>query len=537
MDDTTPSTHPVEPSDSQASAASAFPVDPQPAPLWARPADTDQPATSNAAAPIWRLPPQPTTWAPIGDAVDAAPAWSPAGDSAKPAPVADVTPAPQPAFAWAPVGQAMTPDPAHSYAPRPESVAAGPARQAHGSRARSVGGTFAVAILAAALASGGTYAALDSSGALNRVTVAAPAPAAATPPAAATGPVGQPATVQSVPTSGSVVVDVAAKVTPAVVTIVSTIGSSSTTPDPFGQGSGGGTGVGSGVIYDSNGWILTNHHVVNGATAISVKLSDGRTFKGTVYGTDTLTDLAIVKIDATGLPTAELGDSGSLKPGQLVIAIGNPLAQYTDSVTTGVVSGLNRSIDLSEGSLDDLIQTDAAINPGNSGGPLLDANGKVIGINTATASTAQGIGFAIPVNLARAITAQAVAGEKLSRPWLGVRYQALDAGLAAANNLTVDHGAWITAGSAASQGTGGTGKQGSAAATPAVQADSPAAKAGLKEGDVIVSVDGTNVDATHPLVELLAAHAPGDSITLGIQRGSSALEVQVTLTTRAATVQ
>jgi S1-C subfamily serine protease len=268
---------------------------------------------------------------------------------------------------------------------------------------------------------------------------------------------------------------------------------------------------------------------VEGADTLTVRLNDGRTFPAKVYGIDTLTDLAIVKIEATGLSTAALGDSSALKPGQSVIAIGNPLGEYTNSVTTGVVSGLNRSIDISGGNLDDLIQTDAAINPGNSGGPLLDLAGNVIGINTAEAGQAQGIGFAIPIDLAKALTRQALAGEKLSRPWLGIRYLPIDAGIAAANKLTVDHGAWITT-------TGGTGR-GSASGGTAIEANSPAAKAGLKDNDIITAVDGQTVDATHPLVALLATHDAGSTITLTVQRGSESLDIKVTLAQRPANVQ
>jgi S1-C subfamily serine protease len=229
-----------------------------------------------------------------------------------------------------------------------------------------------------------------------------------------------------------------------------------------------------------------------------------------------------VKIDATGLPTVQFGDSSSLKVGQLAIAIGDPLGQYQGTVTTGVISGVNRSIDVSNESLNDLIQTDAPINPGNSGGPLVDASGQVIGINTAEASSAQGIGFAIPINLARPLTQQALAGQPLSRPWLGIRYETLDAGLAATNHLSVNSGAWITSGQSGQV---------------AVEANSPAAKAGLQENDVIVAVDGTNVDDGHPLDELLALHAPGSSVNLTVVRGSSTLQVQVTLATRPTTAQ
>ena len=276
------------------------------------------------------------------------------------------------------------------------------------------------------------------------------------------------------------------------------------------------TGIGSGFIFDPNGWILTNHHVVADSTNLTVQLSDGRSFPAKVYGSDTLTDLAIVKIDASGLPTASLGESGQLRVGQLAIAVGDPLGEYPGTVTTGVVSGLGRSINDSNINLDDLIQTDAAINPGNSGGPLVDQNGSVIGIDTAIAGSAQGIGFAIPIDLAKPLMKQALAGEQLSRPWMGIRYQPVDAGVATRNNLSVNAGAWIT--------SGGNGS--------AVEAGSPAEKAGIKEGDVITAVNGTKIDTNHPLIELLASHAPGESVTLTVQRGNQEANIQITLTTR-----
>jgi serine protease Do len=295
-------------------------------------------------------------------------------------------------------------------------------------------------------------------------------------------------------------------------------GSSGQTPYgiPTGQAP---VGVGSGVIFDANGWILTNRHVVADGGTLTVQLSDGRAFPAKVYGVDTLTDLAIVKINATGLPAARLGNSSALAVGQFVVAVGDPLGQYPGTVTTGVVSGLGRSLAASAGSLDDLIQTDAAINPGNSGGPLVDATGAVIGIDTAIEPTAQGIGFAIPINVARPLTVQALAGEKLSRPWLGIRYEPLDAGLAARAGLAVTEGAWITG------ATNGA----------AIESGSPAATAGLRENDVITALDGTKVDTNHPLVELLAQHAPGSTVVLTVHRGSSDLAIRVTLTTRQAT--
>ena len=419
-------------------------------------------------------------------------------------------------------------------------------------RKRALAGMAALAIGAATLASGGTAVVLLASGALNRpavTVVAADTPASVakfvTPGASASGGTGGSSNGASALSSDRVV-SAAAMVSPAVVTIVTSSSAGTTGPgqnqNPLGQGNGNGSGgtpgsgsqgqspyglpqgqtpvsVGSGVIFDANGWILTNHHVVADSGTLTVQLSDGRSFPATVYGTDTLTDLAIVKINATGLPTATLGDSSALKIGQLAIAVGDPLGEYPGTVTTGVVSGLGRSISDSTGSLNDLIQTDAAINPGNSGGPLVDENGAVIGVDTAVAGAAQGIGFAIPINVARPLTEQALAGAKLTRAWVGIRYQALNAGLAARNGLSVNEGAWIT--------SGGNGA--------AIEPGSPAASAGLQENDVITAVDGTKVDPNHPLVELLTAHAPGSTVTLTIRRGTTDKAVPVTLVTRPST--
>ena len=461
---------------------------------------------------------------------DTAPAWRP---SVPDAPSASDRPAAS--------MDAEPPVAMDSRAPAPRST-----------RRRAVAGMAALAIAAAALASGGTALVLLASGALNRpaITVAAadtPASVAkfVTPGAPASGGTGGSSNGASALSSDRVV-SAAAMVSPAVVTIVTSSSAGTTGPgqnqNPLGQGNGNGSGgtpgsgsqgqspyglpqgqtpvsVGSGVIFDANGWILTNHHVVADSGTLTVQLSDGRSFPATVYGTDTLTDLAIVKINATGLPTATLGDSSALKVGQLAIAVGDPLGEYPGTVTTGVVSGLGRSISDSTGSLNDLIQTDAAINPGNSGGPLVDENGAVIGVDTAVAGAAQGIGFAIPINVARPLTEQALAGAKLTRAWVGIRYQALNAGLAARNGLSVNEGAWIT--------SGGNGA--------AIEPGSPAASAGLQENDVITAVDGTKVDTNHPLVELLTAHAPGSTVTLTIRRGTTDKAVPVTLVTRPAT--
>ena len=184
------------------------------------------------------------------------------------------------------------------------------------------------------------------------------------------------------------------------------------------------------MIFNPNGWILTNRHVVAGSNKLTVELKDGTQYPGTIYGIDTLTDLAIVKIDAKDLTAAGLGDSDALRVGQLVVAIGSPLGTFSNTVTSGIVSAKGREINASGSSLRNLIQTDAAINPGNSGGPLLDASSAVIGINTAIASDSTGIGFSIPINIAKPLMAQALAGKQLERPYIGIRYEDIDAQLA-----------------------------------------------------------------------------------------------------------
>ena len=208
--------------------------------------------------------------------------------------------------------------------------------------------------------------------------------------------------------SSDAIVQVAAKVSPAVVTI--TTQSAGGTLSPFSVPS---TGVGSGFIYDASGLILTNYHVVEGGGTLTVTLQDGRELAGRVATSDPEHDLAVVKIDATGLPTVAIGSSASLKVGQLVVAIGSPLGTFTDSVTSGILSATGRSITVGDPTtrerrtMTNLLQTDAAINEGNSGGPLLDASGRVIGINTASAASAEGIGFAIPIDQAASIMAGA----------------------------------------------------------------------------------------------------------------------------------
>ena len=250
---------------------------------------------------------------------------------------------------------------------------------------RGLAGLLAVSLLSAVLASTGTVAVLQGS--------LASSPAAS---AAANG-----RTVTSV-TSPEDITAVVAAARESVVTITSN-GMASSRFSPFAVPT---TGVGSGVILTADGYILTNHHVVQGSQSLTVTLFDGREVPATIVKISDTTDLALIKITATGLRPAPIGDSAALQVGQTAIAIGSPLGTYTETVTRGIVSGLNRTITVSDPgtrqqeTLEGLIQTDAAINPGNSGGPLLDSAGNVIGINTAVASSAEGLGFAIPISAA-----------------------------------------------------------------------------------------------------------------------------------------
>jgi serine protease Do len=304
------------------------------------------------------------------------------------------------------------------------------------------------------------------------------------------------------------VITATTKVAPAVVTISTTTG-----------GLVSGSGTGSGVIYDAAGWILTNRHVAENAESLTVTLNDGRSFDGTVYGLDSLTDLAIVKIDGEDLPVAPIGASADLEPGQLAIAIGNPLG-FENTVTTGIVSGLGRVITASDASqtsaetLRNLIQTDAAINPGNSGGPLVNSAGQVIGINTAVNAEAQGLGFAIPIDVAKPIMEQALAGQELQRPWIGVYYVPVTPAIAEEEGLGVDAGALV------SSSSGGA---------DAVFPGSPAEVAGIQDGDVIVAIEGEQITTEADLAALMLLHAPGDTVTLRVMRGSSVTEIDVTL--------
>ena len=280
-------------------------------------------------------------------------------------------------------------------------------------------------------------------------------------------------------------------------------------------------GVGSGIIFDPNGWILTNRHVVAGTSSLIVELKDGLRYDGKVYGVDTLTDLAVVKVEASGLPAATMGDSDGLKVGELVVAIGSPLGTFSNTVTSGIVSATGRHIQTDGGDLRNLIQTDAAINPGNSGGPLLDSSAAVIGVNTAIARDSTGIGFSIPINIARPMMRQALAGQALARPYIGIHYVQIDAQVAKDNKLPVTDGAWVHADQTTND--------------PAVLKNGPAADAGLKEGDIVTKIDDQTIDTLHPLDAVLSQYSPRDIVVLTVLRDGKSITVNLTLGVRPAT--
>jgi S1-C subfamily serine protease len=267
------------------------------------------------------------------------------------------------------------------------------------------------------------------------------------------------------------------------------------------------SGAGSGVIIAPDGYILTNSHVVHGASRIEASLTDGRSFPATLVGEDPATDLAVIRVSDSGLPYATLGDSAALRVGQLVIAIGNPLG-FQSTVSTGVVSALGRSLRSQTGRLiENIIQTDVPLNPGNSGGPLVDSRGRVIGINTAIIMMAQGISFSIPVNTAKWVVSQLLRHGRVRRGYLGIAGQQrpLDRRLARFHNLANE----------------------SAVEVASAEANAPAGRAGLQAGDLIVAISDQIVTSVDDLHRFLAEWPIGQPATLSVVRGQERLEVQV----------
>lgn len=280
-------------------------------------------------------------------------------------------------------------------------------------------------------------------------------------------------------------------------------------------------GAGTGIILTEEGLLVTNKHVVpENPSALSIVLSDGREFDDIeVIGRDPFNDIAFLKINgASGLKTAKLGDSSVMRVGERVVAIGNALGQFENTVTSGIISGLGRPVIAGEfgdsEQLQNLFQTDTAINPGNSGGPLVNMSGEIIGINTAVAGDAENIGFAIPINDVKPGIASVQDSGRLVRPYLGVRYIAITDDVAEEFDLSVKRGAYIV----------------SDANSSAIIGGSPAEKAGLREEDIIVKVEGDEINEKSPLVTLVSKHAVGETINLTVIRSDGNEEVvQVTL--------
>ncbi|MCL4393751.1 MAG: trypsin-like peptidase domain-containing protein [Chloroflexi bacterium] len=306
----------------------------------------------------------------------------------------------------------------------------------------------------------------------------------------------------------SAVVDAVKQVQPAVVTVVNQMqpqqGFRGLTVSP--------TASGSGVIIDANGHIVTNNHVIDGAQSLQVIFADGTKADATLVGADPVLDIAVIKVNAKMPAVAQFGNSGSLEPGQVAIAIGSPLGDYRGTVTVGVISGLNRTVDTETG----LIQTDAAINNGNSGGPLIDSLGQVIGINTLVVrssgndNVAEGLGFAIPSNLVKATVSQLISTGSVQHPYIGIAYQQVDPQIATQLNLNTTNGVVVTQ----------------------VDPSSPAAQAGLQEGDVILAINGETLDQDHVLTGVLLSHKPGETLSLTVLRNGRQIQSSLVLGTR-----
>jgi serine protease Do len=312
----------------------------------------------------------------------------------------------------------------------------------------------------------------------------------------------------------SAITDTVKGVVPAVVSITTT----QNIVDLFGrtyQERGGGTGF----IITSDGLIVTNKHVVsNEKVQYKIFTHDGNEYDATIVASDPFDDLAVLKIEASGLPTIKLGDSDDIEIGQWVVAVGNALGEFSNSVTVGVISAKERQITATGGGvserLEGLLQTDAAINPGNSGGPLVNLSGQVIGINTAIAGEAENIGFAIPINsVKKAIESIKKTGE-IKRPMIGIRYIPITKEIAIANQLEYDYGIWVLRGSNHT----------------AVIPGSPADIAGISENDIILEIDDQKIDENNSLIKILRKYDIGDEVTLKVLQRGQINELKLKLT-------
>jgi S1-C subfamily serine protease len=271
-------------------------------------------------------------------------------------------------------------------------------------------------------------------------------------------------------------------------------------------------GMGSGVIFDSNGGILTNHHIVEEAEKVEVLTADGKKFQGEVLGSDPMSDIAVVRVDGEGLPAVKLGDSDKLVVGQIAIAIGNPYGFILPgpAATVGVISALKRHIHVEGHMYEDLIQTDASINPGNSGGPLVDSSGMVVGVNTANIPFAQGIGFAIPINTARKFAKEIIEHGRVMRPYVGIAGLTLTREIAQSYDIPYDRGVLVVQ----------------------VARGSPAHSSGISGGDVILEADGQGLKNWEDLQHLLQTKKVGDNLEILVGRNRE--QGRVTLTLREA---
>ena len=268
---------------------------------------------------------------------------------------------------------------------------------------------------------------------------------------------------------------------------------------------------GSGVVLGDQGHVLTNMHVVNDAEKVMVILTDGRMIEGKVVGSDSDTDIAVVKVEADGLKAAEVGDSDSLKVGQPILAIGNPLSlPGGPTVTTGVVSSLKRNLQFSSGGRLRVVQTDAAVNPGSSGGPLIDLRGRVVAISIAQIPYAEGMSFAVPIKLAREIAEEIIKNGRVQRPWIGILGHSVNQYAARYYGLPVTTGIFV------------------AEVTPS----SPAAEAGIRTGDIIISISGKEVASAADLIEVLQQKVIGDSVELEVIRNGTRKQISIPLGTR-----